>query len=162
MCSFCWDVPAPERQQLRRFFYVFLCLANCAGGSIQCDISNLCQVSAGRDEPFRISDGYLPGRCTVKRGFVLCAWLRRKSGKGIWKAELGTFCLGFVIVGLEVGWIYAYKAGWQVSTGFIVQSAFLAAVLLFVGYFLYHEALTWKKLVGMAVCVIGLILINWK
>ncbi len=31
--------------------------------------------------------------------------------------------LGIVIVGLETGWIYAYKAGWQVSTGFIVQSA---------------------------------------
>ena len=29
------------------------------------------------------------------------------------------FVLGLVIVGLEVGWIYAYKAGWQVSTNVI-------------------------------------------
>ena len=70
--------------------------------------------------------------------------------------------LGVVIVGLEAGWIYAYKAGWQVSTGFIVQSALLAAVLLFVGYFLYHEALTWNKLVGVIVCLIGLVFINMK
>ena len=70
--------------------------------------------------------------------------------------------LGIVIVGLEAGWIYAYKAGWQVSTGFIVQSALLAAVLLFVGYFLYHEALTWNKLVGVVVCLIGLVFINMK
>ena len=70
--------------------------------------------------------------------------------------------LGVVIVGLEVGWIYAYKAGWQVSTGFIVQSAFLAVVLIFVGYLLYHEAMTWNKLVGVGVCLVGLVFINLK
>ena len=70
--------------------------------------------------------------------------------------------LGLVIVGLEVGWIYAYKAGWEVSTGFIVQSAFLACVLLFVGYFLYHEALTWNKLLGVVICLIGLVFINLR
>ena len=72
------------------------------------------------------------------------------------------FLLGVVIVGLEAGWIYAYKAGWQVSTGFIVHSAFLAVVLLFVGYLFYHEALTWNKLVGVVICLAGLVLINYK
>ena len=72
------------------------------------------------------------------------------------------FILGIVIVGLETGWIYAYKAGWQVSTGFIVQSAFLAVALLAVGYLLYHEALTWNKLVGVVICLIGLVFINLK
>ena len=67
-----------------------------------------------------------------------------------------------MIVGLEAGWIYAYKAGWQVSTGFIVQRAFLAAVLLLVGYFLYHESLTWNKVVGVVICLIGLVFINYK
>ena len=65
-----------------------------------------------------------------------------------------------MIVGLEVGWIYAYKAGWQVSTGFIVQSAFLAAALLLVGYVLYHESLSWNKIVGVMICLIGLGFIN--
>ena len=78
------------------------------------------------------------------------------------KLNWAPLILGVVIVGLEAGWIYAYKAGWQVSTGFIVQSAFLAAALLFVGYFLYHEALTWNKLLGVAVCMGGLVLINMK
>ena len=51
---------------------------------------------------------------------------------------------------------------WQVSTGFIVQSAFLAVALIFVGYLAYHEALTWNKLVGVAVCLVGLVFINLK
>ncbi len=70
--------------------------------------------------------------------------------------------LGVVVVGLEVGWIYAYKAGWPVSTGFIVQSAFLAVSLLFVGYFLYKETLTWNKILGAVICLIGLGFINYK
>ena len=78
------------------------------------------------------------------------------------KANWAPFVLGIVIVGLEVGWIYAYKAGWQVSTGFIVQSAFLAAALLLVGYVLYHESLSWNKIVGVMICLIGLGFINYK
>ena len=70
--------------------------------------------------------------------------------------------LGIVIVGLETGWIYAYKAGWQVSTGFIVQSAVLAVMLLIVGYFLYNEALTWNKVMGVVICLAGLAVINYK
>ena len=78
------------------------------------------------------------------------------------KLNWASFLLGIIIVGLEAGWIYAYKAGWQVSTGFIVNSAFLATALLLVGYFLYNEALTWNKLVGVAICLVGLVFINMK
>ena len=78
------------------------------------------------------------------------------------KLNWAPFVLGIVIVGLETGWIYAYKTGWQVSTGFIVQSSVLAVMLLIVGYFLYHEAFTWNKVVGVVICLIGLVFINYK
>ncbi len=72
------------------------------------------------------------------------------------------FVLGLVIVGLEVGFIYAYKAGWSVSTASLVQGTALAVILIFVGYFLYKEALTWNKLVGAGICLVGLFFINYK
>ena len=72
------------------------------------------------------------------------------------------FVLGIAIVGLEVGFMYAYKAGWQVSTASIVQSAFLSVALIFVGFLLYREALTWNKLLGIAICLVGLVFINLK
>ncbi|HBX75309.1 MAG TPA: hypothetical protein DEG55_04115 [Acidaminococcaceae bacterium] len=72
------------------------------------------------------------------------------------------FVLGLVIVGLESGWIYAYKAGWPVSTAFIVQSAILAGFLLLVGYLLYHEPLAWNKIAGVVICLIGLYVMNFK
>ena len=93
-------------------------------------------------------------------------WFALGSGesplKELGKLNWAPFVLGIVIVGLEAGWIYAYKAGWQVSTGFIVQSALLAAALLAVGGLLYREAMTWNKLVGVAICLIGLVFINLK
>lgn len=84
--------------------------------------------------------------------------LLREYGKTNW----APFVLGVVIVGLEVGFIYAYKAGWQVSTASVVQSAFLAVMLIFVGLMLYHETITWNKVVGVLICLVGLAFINWK
>lgn len=84
--------------------------------------------------------------------------LLREYGKLNW----APFVFGVVLVGLEVGYIYAYKAGWQVSTASIVQSAFLAAALLLVGFCLYHEALTWHKIAGVVICLIGLAFINGR
>ena len=72
------------------------------------------------------------------------------------------YVLGLIVVALEVGFIYAYKAGWQVSMAFLVQSAFLAVILLFVGFFFYKEPLTWNKLLGAAICLAGLYVINIK
>ena len=78
------------------------------------------------------------------------------------KTNWAPFVLGIVIVGLEVGYIYAYKAGWPVSVAQIVQSAVLAVILIFVGYMLYKEAITWNKIVGIIICLAGLGLINMK
>lgn len=61
-----------------------------------------------------------------------------------------------------MGFIYAYKAGWPVSIAQIVQATILAIILIFVGYGLYDEAITWNKVVGILVCLAGFGLINLK
>lgn len=76
------------------------------------------------------------------------------------KTNWAPFLLGVVIVGLEVGFIYSYKAGWQVSILTIVTSAILAIALIAVGFFLYHEGITWNKVVGICICLVGLAFIN--
>ena len=66
------------------------------------------------------------------------------------------YLLGLAVVGLEAGSMHAYKAGWPVSTASIVQSAFLAVALIFLGALLYREAVTVNKLAGVAICLVGL------
>lgn len=68
--------------------------------------------------------------------------------------------LGGSVVGLEAGFIYAYKNGWAVSAASIVQSAFLAVALLLVGAVLYHETISISKVIGVVFCLVGLLFLN--
>ncbi len=68
--------------------------------------------------------------------------------------------LALAIVGLEVGYVFVYRAGWTVSTASVVANIGLACVLIFVGYFLYRENVSFNQIVGIIVCMFGLVLIN--
>lgn len=78
------------------------------------------------------------------------------------KLNWAPFVFGLILISLETGFIFAYRAGWQVSTLSIVQSAFVAVALIGVGFLLYHEAITWNKLLGIVICLVGLVFINLK
>jgi len=70
--------------------------------------------------------------------------------------------LGFAIVALELGYLMAYRAGWNISVGSLVANIALTLALIPVGIFLYHESFELNKVLGAALCVGGLILINIK
>ena len=61
--------------------------------------------------------------------------------------------LALAIVGLEVGYVFVYRAGWTVSTASVVANIGLACVLIFVGYFLYRENVSFNQIVGIIVCM---------
>ena len=90
--------------------------------------------------------------------FITC------SGQSLlteWKeVNWTTFVLGVAIVGLEVGSIYMYKVGWNINTGYIVKAMILGIALIAVGYFLYKEEFNFNKAAGIAICLLGLFLIN--
>ncbi len=71
-----------------------------------------------------------------------------------------TVALGVVITGLEIGFIFAYKNGWKVSTLATVTNAFLAIALLLLGFFMYKEQINWQKILGVAICLVGMWFIN--
>lgn len=96
--------------------------------------------------------------------FVLYFVLRKEGTLAEEYARLNwaPFAIGVILIGLDIGCIYAYKVGWPVSTMQIVQAAVLAIVLIFVGKLLYKEEITWNKVAGILVCLAGLGLINLK
>ena len=75
------------------------------------------------------------------------------------KTNFTAWALGLAIVGLEVGYIFIYRAGWKVSSASLVANISLAVILLIVGVVLYKEVISVKQLIGMAVCACGLWLI---
>ena len=68
--------------------------------------------------------------------------------------------LALAIVGLEVGYVFVYRAGWTISTASVVANIGLACVLIVLGYFLYNENVSINQIVGIVVCMFGLVLIN--
>jgi drug/metabolite transporter (DMT)-like permease len=70
------------------------------------------------------------------------------------------FVLGFSVVGLEAGFIFLYRAGWNISVGSLVCNILLAIFLIAVGYFLYKEHISAQQVLGIALCIAGLIFIN--
>lgn len=81
-------------------------------------------------------------------------------GVGISKINWTSIVLALAIVGLEVGYVFVYRAGWSVSTASVVANIGLAIVLLAVGYLLYRENVSLNQILGIIVCMIGLVLIN--
>lgn len=87
-----------------------------------------------------------------------------KSDKNLFQSfkELNwtSIALGFAIVGLEFGYLMAYRAGWNISIGSLVANIFLAIILIPIGILLYKEGFEPHKILGVVFCIIGLILIN--
>lgn len=71
-----------------------------------------------------------------------------------------SFIFGVAVVALEFGYLYVYRAGWKIGIGSLVANIALACVLLFVGALLYKEGITLKQVAGIALCMVGMVLIN--
>lgn len=67
--------------------------------------------------------------------------------------------LGVSVIGLEVGNILMYRAGWQISQGALVTNAMLAVVLLVIGVLVFKEEFTIKHVMGLISCGLGLYLL---
>lgn len=100
----------------------------------------------------------------VAAGFSAVLFFAMNNGGNLIKEyshlNWAPFLLGLSIVGLEVGYIFAYKAGWPVSSATLVQSSVVAIALMVIGYLLYREVLSASKIIGMLICLVGLYFIN--
>lgn len=68
--------------------------------------------------------------------------------------------LGVVIVGLEFGFIWIYKVGWNISIGSLVCNVVLAVALIGVGLLFYKEQIGLNQIIGILFCLVGLVFIN--
>ena len=76
------------------------------------------------------------------------------------KVNWTSVAFGLAIVALEFGYICVYRVGWKISVGSLVANIGLACVLLLVGVILYKESISVRQILGMVLCVSGLILIS--
>ena len=73
-----------------------------------------------------------------------------------------SFALGLAIAGLEVGTLLAYRAGWELSLLGITVNVVGSLILVTLGVVFFREKLTVTNILGILVCIVGLVMINYK
>lgn len=76
------------------------------------------------------------------------------------KANWTSVAFGLALVALEFGYIYVYRVGWKISIGSLVANISLACALLLIGVLFFKETISTRQILGMAMCIGGLLLIS--
>jgi drug/metabolite transporter (DMT)-like permease len=70
--------------------------------------------------------------------------------------------LAIAIVGIEYGFLLTYRAGWNLGIAAVLVNVIASLILLPVAIFLFKDKISWINIVGIFVCLAGLIMLNWK
>ena len=70
--------------------------------------------------------------------------------------------MSLALIGMETGTILMFKVGWDMSIGPLVAHILLCVTLIFIGVIAYHEHLSAIQVVGIVLCLVGVILANKK
>ena len=78
------------------------------------------------------------------------------------KVNWASIALGGVIVGLELGFLLAYRAGWNLSLANLVSNTTVAILLIPFGLLLFKEDLSPLNILGVILALAGLVLVNLR
>ena len=70
--------------------------------------------------------------------------------------------LAFSIVGLEVGFLLVYRAGWNVGIAAVLVNVVASLLLVPVALLVFKQQLSLVNIIGILVCLAGLVMLNWK
>jgi len=76
----------------------------------------------------------------------------------IWSA-LG---IGLGAAAIEIGFMLAYRAGWNLSLLPVSVNVCGAVLLIMIGLIAYRESISMEKIIGVLLCIGGLVLITIK
>lgn len=79
--------------------------------------------------------------------------------RGVLSVNVSAVGLGLAIVGIEVGTLFMYRAGWAVNVAFVVANSLIVAALMVTGFLLYKEKLSLRQLIGVGISLAGILCI---
>lgn len=63
---------------------------------------------------------------------------------------------------VEIGFLLAYRAGWNIISASVVMSVSVSLLLIPIGILAFKERLSWRGLAGIGCCLIGFYLLSKK
>ncbi|MEX1143604.1 MAG: EamA family transporter [Anaerolineales bacterium] len=88
--------------------------------------------------------------------------LQGTLGAELRKVNWSSLALGGVIVGLELGFMLAYRAGWNLNLASLVSNTTVALLLIPFGLLLFKEHLSPLNVLGVILALAGLVLVNMR
>ena len=70
--------------------------------------------------------------------------------------------LAVAIVGIEFGFLLVYRSGWHLGIAAVLTNVVASLILVPVAIFLFKDKISWVNVLGIFVCLIGLVMLNWK
>lgn len=86
----------------------------------------------------------------------------RPIGNALSQTGWASYGLGLAIVGLELGFLWAYRAGWDLAMAAPYANVAVAVVLLPLGIFVFGDSLTPRKFAGLALAVAAILLMTGR
>ncbi len=73
-----------------------------------------------------------------------------------------SLALAIAIVGVEFGFLLTYRAGWHLGVAAVLVNVAASLILVPVAIFFFKDKISWINILGILVCLTGLVMLNWK
>jgi multidrug transporter EmrE-like cation transporter len=70
--------------------------------------------------------------------------------------------LAIAIVGIEFGFLLTYRSGWHLGIAAVLVNVIASLILVPVAIFIFKDKISWVNVLGIFVCLAGLVMLNWK
>ena len=117
------------------------------------------EVSGVGDPMISLMVTYLAASVVSFVIYFFLSWGKESFLRGVFSVNVSAMGLGLAIVGIEVGTLFMYRAGWAVNVAFVVANSLIVAALMLTGFLLYKEKLTLRQLIGVGISLAGILCI---
>ena len=95
-------------------------------------------------------------------GLLFFAWPQGGLGVAIRQLNWASYVLALSLIGLEVGFLLVYRSGWNIGLAAVLVNVVASLILIPVALFVFKDKLSWVNIAGILVCLVGLVMLNWK
>ena len=95
-------------------------------------------------------------------GFALLDQREKPLLEGLRGVTWPVLLLAASVIGIELAWILAVRAGGQISLTGLIANISVAMLAIPIGVIFFKEKLSTTNLIGAALCLIGLVLVSRK
>lgn len=78
------------------------------------------------------------------------------------KLNWASIGLAIAVVGIEFGFLLVYRSGWDLGIAAVLTNVIASLILVPVAIIIFKDKLNWVNVMGILVCLVGLVMLNWK